>query len=43
MVSTVPIIALKEGVVFPHTDPILTFGRPKSNAAVEAALADDKK
>lgn len=43
MVTTLPIIALREGVVFPHTDPILTFGRPKSNAAVEAALIDDKK
>lgn len=38
-----PVIALREGVVFPHTEPILTFGRPKSNAGIEAALRGDKK
>ncbi len=42
--STVyPVIALREGVVFPHTEAHLTFGRPKSNSAIEAALKGDKK
>lgn len=39
----IPIIALREGVVFPHTEAHLTFGRPKSNSAIEAALKTDKK
>lgn len=38
-----PIIALREGVVFPHTEAHLTFGRPKSNAAIEAAVQTDKQ
>lgn len=35
--ETLPIVAIREGVVFPHTETLLTFGRPKSVAAVEAA------
>ncbi len=38
-----PVVALREGVVFPHTEAHLTFGRPKSNSAIEAALASDKQ
>jgi ATP-dependent Lon protease len=38
-----PVVALREGVVFPHTEAHLTFGRPKSNSAIEAALKEDKK
>ena len=38
-----PVIALREGVVMPHTEPVLTFGRPKSNAGIEAALRADKQ
>jgi len=38
-----PVVALREGVVFPHTEAHLTFGRPKSSAAIEAALAGDKQ
>jgi ATP-dependent Lon protease len=41
--SVYPVIALREGVVFPHTEAHLTFGRPKSNSAIEAALKADKK
>jgi len=36
--KTVPLVPLREGVVFPHTEAVLTFGRPRSNAGVEAAL-----
>ncbi len=39
---TYPVVALREGVVFPHTQAHLTFGRPKSNSAIEAALGADK-
>jgi ATP-dependent Lon protease len=42
-VQTLPVIALREGVVFPHTEAHLTFGRPKSNSAIETALKGDKK
>jgi ATP-dependent Lon protease len=41
--ETLPLVALREGVVFPHTDAHLTFGRPKSNAAIESALKSDKR
>lgn len=38
-----PVVALREGVVFPHTEPTLTFGRPKSNAGIESAFKTDKQ
>ncbi|KKU03418.1 MAG: Lon protease [Candidatus Amesbacteria bacterium GW2011_GWB1_47_26] len=38
-----PVIALREGVVFPHTDAVLTFGRPRSSAGIQAAFAADKR
>ncbi len=41
--QTLPLVALREGVVFPHTEAHLTFGRPKSNSAIEAAIKADKK
>ena len=40
--KTVPLVPLREGVVFPHTEAVLTFGRPKSNAGVEAAFKTDR-
>ncbi len=33
-----PLIALREGVVFSHTESILTFARPRSIAAIEEAI-----
>ena len=39
---TVPIVAIRGSVIFPHTDSILSFGRPKSVASVNAAFADDR-
>lgn len=39
---TVPIVAIRGSVVFPHTDTILSFGRPKSVAAVNAAFSEDR-
>jgi ATP-dependent Lon protease len=39
---TVPIVAIRGSVVFPRTDTLLSFGRPKSVAAVNAAFQEDK-
>ena len=38
----VPLISIKDTVVFPHTEVVLTFGRPKSISAVYAANKVDK-
>ena len=39
--KTFPIASIREGVVFPHIETILSFGRPKSVAAVKAAHESD--
>jgi len=36
------LVALRDTVIFPHTHIPLTFGRPKSNAAVSASFKADK-
>lgn len=38
----IPIIPIRDGIVFPHTESILTFGRPKSLAALESAFAGER-
>lgn len=38
----VPIVAIRGSIVFPHTDSLLTFGRPKSVAAVNSAFQEDR-
>lgn len=40
--QAVPVVALRGSVVFPHTEAVLTFGRPKSKAAVSAAFSGDR-
>ena len=42
ILRTVPLVPLRDGVVFPHTEAVLTFGRPKSNAGVEASFRTDR-
>jgi ATP-dependent Lon protease len=37
-----PIVAIRETVVFPHIETVLIFGRPKSVAAIEAAYKTDQ-
>jgi len=37
-----PVVPLREGVLFPHVETILSFGRPSSIAAVEAAFRSDR-
>jgi len=39
---TVPIVAIRDSVVFPHTDSVLTFGRKKSVSAVRQAFSEDR-
>lgn len=41
-IRTVPIVALRGSVVFPHNEAILNFGRPKSKTAVQAAFSGDR-
>jgi ATP-dependent Lon protease len=38
----VPIIPIRDGIIFPNTDSVLTFGRPKSLAALESAFQNDR-
>lgn len=35
--ALLPLVALREGVIFPHTENVLVFGRAQSKLAVEAA------
>ncbi len=38
----IPIIPIRDGIVFPHTESILTFGRPRSLAALESAFSGER-
>lgn len=38
----VPIVPVRGTVVFPHTDTLVSFGRPKSVAAINSAFQEDK-
>ena len=38
----VSIVPLRRGVIFPHTESFLTFGRPKSLAGLNAAFSADR-
>ncbi len=42
MEKIVPVIPIRDGIIFPHTDSVLTFGRPKSLAALESAFAHER-
>ncbi len=39
MEKIVPIIPIRDGIIFPNTDSVLTFGRPKSLSALESSFA----
>jgi ATP-dependent Lon protease len=41
-VKEVPFIPVRDVVVFPHNEIVLTFGRRKSMLAVNAAMSRDK-
>ncbi|MDP3988155.1 MAG: endopeptidase La [Candidatus Levybacteria bacterium] len=38
----IPIIPIRDGIIFPHTDSVLTFGRPKSLAALESSFQHER-
>ena len=38
----VPIVAVRGSVVFPYTDTLLTFGRPKSISSISTAFQEDR-
>src|SRR3989344_2898383 len=42
MQRKVPIVAVRGSVVFPRTDTLLSFGRPKSVSSINAAFQEDK-
>ncbi|MEK9175981.1 MAG: LON peptidase substrate-binding domain-containing protein, partial [Patescibacteria group bacterium] len=42
MEKVVPIIPIRDGIIFPNTDSVLTFGRPKSLAALEISFAQER-
>jgi len=39
----VPLVPLRDGVVFPSSENLLTFGRPKSLAAIKAAFSHGRQ
>lgn len=41
-IRTYPVIPIRDGVVFPNTEIVLTFGRPKSLSAIEASHSTDR-
>lgn len=42
MEKLVPIIPIRDGIIFPNTDSVLTFGRPKSLAALESSFQHER-
>ena len=38
-----PVVPIRDGIVFPGTEMILTFGRARSVSAIESAAASGKK
>jgi ATP-dependent Lon protease len=42
MKRRVPIVAVRDSVIFPRTDTLLSFGRPKSVSAVNSAFQGDR-
>ncbi|HLD01788.1 MAG TPA: endopeptidase La [Patescibacteria group bacterium] len=42
MQKVVPVIPIRDGIIFPNTDSVLTFGRPKSLAALESSFKHER-
>jgi ATP-dependent Lon protease len=42
MDKIIPIIPIRDGIIFPNTDSVLTFGRPKSLAALESSFSAER-
>lgn len=42
MEKLIPVIPIRDGIIFPNTDSVLTFGRPKSLAALESSFQHER-
>src|SRR3989338_11234068 len=42
MERIIPVIPIRDGIIFPNTDSVLTFGRPKSLAALESSFQHER-
>src|SRR5882762_4875506 len=42
MNNLIPVIPIRDGIIFPNTDSVLTFGRPKSLAALESSFQGER-
>lgn len=42
MEKIVPVIPIRDGIIFPDTDSVLTFGRPKSLLALESSFRHER-
>src|SRR3989338_6873302 len=42
MEKLVPVIPIRDGIIFPNIDSVLTFGRPKSLAALESSFQNER-
>ncbi len=42
MDKLVPVIPIRDGIIFPNTDAVLTFGRQKSLAALESSFQNER-
>src|SRR5258708_3086926 len=42
MDKVVPVIPIRDGIIFPSTDSVLTFGRPKSLLALESSFKHER-
>lgn len=42
MEKVVPVIPIRDGIIFPNTDSVLTFGRPKSLLALESSFRHER-
>lgn len=42
-VQVLPVVPIRDGIVFPNTEMILTFGRQRSVSAIEAAQSSGKR
>ncbi len=42
MEKLIPVIPIRDGIIFPKIDSVLTFGRPKSLAALESSFQSER-
>src|SRR5258708_8873107 len=42
MDKLIPVIPIRDGIIFPNTDSVLVFGRPKSLTALDSAFQGER-